>query len=134
MVVIAFCMAFMVLLDSVALLLHPSLYRTCMEYVEEAMGSAWMVANAFVFLGPGLPLAICVALSGGPVLSLFVGLGAIGAGTFFALAATERFAWLSAWWRSRPDNQFRMAGLAGAGIGVWMIFAVSQLPSAISKY
>jgi len=123
LVLMTILMACMVLLDSFVLLFDPSLYRQCMEYVEEAMGSAWMVANAFVFLGPGVPLVIGAALSGGRMLSVLAGLGSVGIGVFFAMAASERFARLAAWWRSRPDSHFRVAGLAGMGIAVWMILA-----------
>jgi hypothetical protein len=123
-------MACLILLDALLLLTDPSLYRRCMEYVEEWMGSAWMVANAFAFVGPGLAFLIQAVFSKVAILSALVGCVSVLIGVFFALASTERFAYLGGWWRSRSNVHYRLAGITCTVLALSMLLLAGELPRA----
>jgi hypothetical protein len=128
MIVIVVVMACAILLDGLLLLSDPSLYRRCMEYVEEVMGVAWMIASAFAFMAPGLAFLIHAPFSTAPILSAIVGCVCVVIGLFFALATTERFGYLAKWWRCRSNTEYRIAGLAVIGLCVWMLLLAFELP------
>jgi len=130
MVLIVLFMGCVILLDGLLLLTDPSLYRRCMEYVDEEIGSAWMIANAFAFLGPGLAFLIQAVSSRAPIWSALVGCLSALIGVFFASAATERFAWLGGWWRSRSNAHYRLAGLAGIVLSLSILLLAGELPRA----
>jgi hypothetical protein len=128
MVVIVVCMAVLTLLDAFVLLLDPSRYRRCMRYVEEEVGSVWMVANGFAFMAPGLAFLVDAVVFRTAIMSALVGFMSVLVGLFFALGVTERFAWLGGWWRSRPNAQYRMAGIAGIVLSMWILLLALELP------
>jgi len=112
LVVTLVSLACVILLDSLMLLCDPTLYRRCMEFLEEELGSAWMIVTALAFLAPG-----CAFLIRGLLVKavgcVLLGVVSLGVGAFFALAAGERFAHLAEWWRCRSDAEFRLAGEIG---------------------
>jgi len=130
MLVIVLCIACATLVDGLVLLLDPSLYRKCMEYVEEEIGSAWMVANAFALMAPGSGFLVHSVFSKTPVVSAIMGCVCVLIGVVFALATTERFAYLGGWWRSRSNSQYRIAGMAVIGLSVWMLLLAFEFPRA----
>jgi hypothetical protein len=130
MIAIVLFMAVVVLLDGLALLFDPSLYRKCMEYVEEEMGSAWMVANALAFVGPGATFLIQAVSSRAPILSALVGCLSVLIGVFFALASTVRFAYLGGWWRCRSNAHYQIAGIACIVLCLSMLLLAGELPRA----
>jgi len=130
MIVLVVCIACVSLLDGLVLLSDPSLYRRCMEYVEDAAGSAWMIANGFALMAPGSAFLIHSVFSRTPVLSALLGCTCILIGVFFALGTTERFGYLAEWWRSRSNTQYRIAGLGVIGLSVSMLLLALELPLA----
>ncbi|MCC7556997.1 MAG: hypothetical protein KO254_12970 [Methanoculleus marisnigri] len=127
MFVIVFVLACVVLLDALVLLLDPGLFRRGMAFVEKEIGPAWMVADGFVFLAPGLAWLVRSFVSDTPVLSAVAGLVSTLVGAFCVLAATERFAYLGRWWRSRSNGQYRLAGVVGLTLGVLMLSLALEL-------
>lgn len=127
MFVIVFCLACVVLLDALALLLDPSLYRRGVAFVENEVGPAWMAAGGLAFLAPGVAWLVRSLFAGTTALSGAAGLLLVLVGLFFALGATERFASWGRWWKSRSNGQYRLAGLAGVGLAALMLILAFEL-------
>jgi hypothetical protein len=127
MVAIVLFIASVILVDALLMVADPSLYRRCMEYVEQEIGSAWIVANALVFMVPGLAFLVRSVSSKMPVWSALLACMSVLIGVFFALASTERFAYLGGWWRSRSNAQYRIAGVVGIGLSASMLALALQL-------
>lgn len=127
MFVIVFCLACMVFLDALALLFDPSLYRRGMEFVENEVGPAWMVASGFAFLAPGAAWLVQSIALQTTLLSTLAGCVSVLIGLFFILGATERFAFLGQWWRSRSNGQYRLAGIAGILLATRMLILAFEL-------
>lgn len=127
MSVIVFLLACVVLLDALVLLLDPGLYRRGMAFVDKEIGPAWLVADGFVFLAPGLAWLIRSFFAATAALSATTGLVSTVVGLLFVVAATEPFAFLRHWWQSRSNSEYRLAGLAGALLALLMMMLASEL-------
>ncbi len=100
-----------VLGDGVLLLFDPALYRRCVDYAEETVGPSWPMISGLLLILAGLFIfitGVCRAIS--------VIFGAMGCvlglvGVFAILAGTEDYRYLGQWWKSRPNAQYRVAGI-----------------------
>lgn len=106
------------LVEAAALLAGPSLYRWCLECAEEFVGPSWPILYAVLFVLSGVviliggmyrPIPLPVSIAGGV-------LGVLG--VFFYLASTQSYRHLAKWWISRPDWQYRAAGVVCAALAI----------------